>query len=38
LKVQLTLAINDYDHVRDLVDGRVSVEGIELNCLTLSVE
>jgi 4,5-dihydroxyphthalate decarboxylase len=38
LKVQLTIAINDYDHVRDLVEGRVSVEGVELNCLTLSVE
>jgi 4,5-dihydroxyphthalate decarboxylase len=38
LKVQLTLAINDYDHVRDVVSGRVAVEGVELNCLTLSVE
>ena len=36
--VHLTLAINDYDHVRDLVTGRVPVEGIDLTCLTLSVE
>lgn len=36
--VHLTLAINDYDHVRDLVTGVVPVEGIDLTCLTLSVE
>jgi 4,5-dihydroxyphthalate decarboxylase len=36
--VHLTLAINDYDHVRDLVTGAVAVEGIDLTCLTLSVE
>jgi 4,5-dihydroxyphthalate decarboxylase len=36
--VHLTLAINDYDHVRDLVTGAVGVEGIDLTCLTLSVE
>jgi 4,5-dihydroxyphthalate decarboxylase len=36
--VELTLAINDYDHVRDLVTGRVQVEGVRLTALTLSVE
>jgi 4,5-dihydroxyphthalate decarboxylase len=36
--LRLTLAVNDYDHVRDLVTGRVRAEGIELTCLTLSVE
>ena len=36
--LKLTLAINDYDHVRDLVTGRVRAEGIDLTCLTLSVE
>lgn len=36
--VHLTLAINDYDHVRDLITGAVPVEGIDLTCLTLSVE
>src|ERR687890_1247765 len=36
--VRLTLAMNDYDHVRDLVAERVAVEGVELTCLTLSVE
>lgn len=36
--LRLTLAINDYDHVRDLVTGRVRAEGIELTCLTFSVE
>src|SRR4051812_49941189 len=34
----LTLAMNDYDHVRDLVSGRVPVEGVDLTCLTFSVE
>jgi 4,5-dihydroxyphthalate decarboxylase len=36
--VHLTLAINDYDHVRDLVDGTVSVEGVDLTCLRFEVE
>jgi 4,5-dihydroxyphthalate decarboxylase len=36
--VRLTLAINDYDHVRDLVSGAVPVEGIDLTCLRFSVE
>jgi 4,5-dihydroxyphthalate decarboxylase len=36
--LQLTLAINDYDHVRDLVSGAVAVEGIDLTCLSFSVE
>jgi 4,5-dihydroxyphthalate decarboxylase len=36
--VRLTMAVSEYDHVRDLVDGRVSVEGVELQCLTLPVE
>lgn len=36
--VRLTLAMNDYDHVRDLTTGRVRVEGIELTYLQLSVQ
>jgi 4,5-dihydroxyphthalate decarboxylase len=36
--LRLTLAISDYDHVRDLVTGRVPVEGVELTSLTLSIE
>jgi 4,5-dihydroxyphthalate decarboxylase len=36
--VHLTLAINDYDHVRDLVSGRVDVEGIDLTCMEFEVE
>jgi 4,5-dihydroxyphthalate decarboxylase len=36
--LRLTLAISDYDHVRDLVTGRVPVEGVELTALTLSIE
>jgi 4,5-dihydroxyphthalate decarboxylase len=36
--LELTLAINDYDHVRDLASGRVAVEGVDLRCLILSVE
>jgi 4,5-dihydroxyphthalate decarboxylase len=34
----LTLAVSEYDHVRDLVDGRVAVEGVDLRALTLPVE
>jgi 4,5-dihydroxyphthalate decarboxylase len=37
-KLQLTLAIPDYDHVRDLVNGRVLPEGIDLTCLVYPVE
>lgn len=37
-RVRLTLAINDYDHVRDLVEGDVPLDGLELTWLRLSVE
>ncbi len=37
-KVQLTLAISDYDHVRDLTSGRVVAEGIDLVALDFDVE
>ena len=36
--LQLTLAINDSDQVRDLVAGHVPVGGVELTCLRLPVE
>jgi 4,5-dihydroxyphthalate decarboxylase len=36
--VPLTLAVSDYDHVRDLADGRVPVDGVDLTVLTLPVE
>ena len=36
--MKLTLAISDYDHVRDLTSGKVRPEGVELTCLDLSVE
>ncbi len=36
--VKLTLAISDYDHVRDLTNGVVPVEGVELQALDLQVE
>jgi len=38
MKLGLTLAISDYDHVRDLTSGKVRPEGIELTCLDLGVE
>jgi 4,5-dihydroxyphthalate decarboxylase len=38
MRVPLTLAVSDYDHVRDLTCGRVSVEGVDLTCLQLPVE
>jgi 4,5-dihydroxyphthalate decarboxylase len=37
-KVPLTLAIGEYDHVRDLFDGRVQVGGVDLTVLRLPVE
>jgi 4,5-dihydroxyphthalate decarboxylase len=38
VNVRLTMALSDYDHVRDLVSGQVSVDGVDLTCLTLPVE
>jgi 4,5-dihydroxyphthalate decarboxylase len=37
-EVPLTLAISPYDHVEDLVAGRIVPDGIKLTCLTLPVE
>jgi 4,5-dihydroxyphthalate decarboxylase len=37
-KLSLTMAIPDYDHVRDLVSGRVQAEGIDLTPLVYPVE
>jgi 4,5-dihydroxyphthalate decarboxylase len=37
-EVPLTLAISRYDHVEDLVTGRIVPDGIRLTCLTLAVE
>ena len=37
-KVTLTLALSDYDHVRDLTLGAISAEGIDLVYLNLSIE
>jgi 4,5-dihydroxyphthalate decarboxylase len=36
--VPLTLAVNDYDHVRDLASGAVPVEGVRLTCVHHPVE
>jgi 4,5-dihydroxyphthalate decarboxylase len=36
--VRLTLAVNDSDQVRDLVTGRVPIDGLRLTCLLLPVE
>lgn len=36
--VQLTMATAEYDHLRDLVRGHVTVPGFDLNCLTMPVE
>ena len=36
--IRLTLAINDSDQVRDLVTGRIPVDGLRLTCLLLPVE
>lgn len=37
-RVSLTVAMTDYDHVRDFTTGRVRAEGIDVNFLTLSIE
>jgi 4,5-dihydroxyphthalate decarboxylase len=37
-KLPLTLAISHYDHVTELVSGRVPVEGVELTALNLQIE
>jgi 4,5-dihydroxyphthalate decarboxylase len=37
-RIQLTLAISEYDHVRDLVGGEVRPQAIDLVCLSLPVE
>lgn len=37
-RLRLTLAINEYDHVREVVSGDVPVEGVDLVCLQLPVE
>jgi 4,5-dihydroxyphthalate decarboxylase len=37
-KLHLTLAISEYDHVRDLCSGAVAVDGVDLTHLSLSVE
>ena len=36
-KLQISLAVGDYDHVRDFVDGRVSAEGLDINFQVLPV-
>jgi 4,5-dihydroxyphthalate decarboxylase len=37
-RLMLTIAISDYDHVRDFAAGVVRADGIEANFLTLSIE
>ena len=36
--IPLTLAVGEYDHVRDLLDGTVRIEGVDLTVLRLPVE
>ncbi len=36
--IHLTMAVGEYDHVRDLTDGTVRVEGVDLTSLRLPVE
>ena len=37
-KLRLTMACSNYDRTRALEDGRVTVDGVDLNYLSLSVE
>ena len=36
--LSLTLAMEDYDHVRDLMSGEINPKGIDLTCLNFQVE
>jgi 4,5-dihydroxyphthalate decarboxylase len=37
-KIRLTAALGDYDHVRDLLTGRIPVSGVDLTPLVLPTE
>jgi 4,5-dihydroxyphthalate decarboxylase len=37
-RLRLSIAISDYDHVRDLLQGEVDADGIELHALQMPVE
>ena len=37
-QIQLSLAIGEYDHVRDVLDGVVPIDGVDLTVLRLPVE
>ena len=37
-KLKLTMACSNYDRTRALFDGRIRVDGIDLNCLGLPIE
>jgi 4,5-dihydroxyphthalate decarboxylase len=37
-RIQLSMAISNYDHVGDLVNGRVRVDGVELTVMELPIE
>ena len=37
-RIPLSLAISDYDHVADLINGRIVPQGIDLTCLNLQIE
>ena len=38
MTLSLTMAMSEYDHVRDLAAGKIRVEGVELTALALPVE
>ena len=33
--LQLTMAVSHYDHVMDILLGRVKIEGVDLTCMNL---
>jgi len=37
-KLRLSIALDEYDHTRDLMSGRVPVEGVELIAMNLQIE
>ena len=37
-KLRLSIALDEYDHTRDVMSGRVPVEGVELIAMNLQIE
>src|SRR5258707_835273 len=38
MRIHLSMAVSNYDHVEDLVTGRVRIEGVDLTAMELPIE